>query len=556
MPQKNYILTIGGVGTRILEAIIRLCECGYITQDELYCIMCDVDASNGNGNRIAPLIRNYNNCYELMLKGGDDHQIFKTKIMSALDGNAEYKTSPVQTGVAGVTLSNSFSDDDTSNVLKAYFSEDDREKEVNSGFYGKSLVGSIFTYRDLSDTTRPNAIGRVLDNIVAELESGTEIRLFIAGSAFGGTGASGMLPIVRTLVEKVNIAPSAPRGKLYICGVLMLPYFSWDHPREKDSSYELSKQLKDKAEERSKQVVSDYRDLMNGTDGDKIFNRLYVIGAPDKMVRGRFAAGGASQNNWPHIVELFAAAEASQFFDAASIQIGGNEVRKPPAPTRSEETMGGLEWTNYPDGKRLSHCIKSFLTVNLHLSARIAATVFDRTGNSKARPFEPKPRSIFRERKGKRLRKNNWIKARHFATGGFCTRSWRWKFADLHTPFNELFEYFTDSAIWYSKIIHDFNDRSKAYLPDLFGTSINTALRTRANLDEFSALLDDPNLVNNFMRLATDGLEKLAPPNAKIKHAANHASEFLAQYVSLLHQQTVIQGPVKGITAGKTSKNN
>jgi len=525
--------------------------------------MSDSDTSNGNGHYVATeLIRKYDKCYDNFVKAGENRGIFKTKISSALKDGV-FMSSPRRKEDKEVTLESAFGTNLSSqNVLKAFFNNDERSKSVDNGFYGRSVVGAIFTYYDL-DQDDNGTIGRVLNNIVNDLKQPeNEVRLFIAGSAFGGTGASGVLPIVRTLVEKAKKDDDNNRKNLYICAALMLPYFEWNDPTypegisedQKKETDNLSNRLKKEVDDRTKQVVTDYRDLMHGTESDKLFSRLYVLGAPDKAIRGNFAGGGSGQNNWPHIVELFAAAEAGKFFAAETAEIEGYNLRKGNPYKVKGEDMSKLIWNDYDDGERLSNKINALHIVNSIFSSIIADTVFDHTVRAGVeRPFKTKDNSVFKNGKGgKKLRNEVWIDYkqgtlaklfpwffkghRHFASGGIFGSTWSWTYQDLDEHFNDLFEYFTQTSKWYNKLIRDFNDPETVILPNLFEDSRIVAMHKRANLSEFSQLFTNKNLQNEFIINATrNGQDKIYPPEHKIKNP-NGSSGFLAEYVCELYK--------------------
>ena len=54
----NYFIGVGGTGARILESLIRLCECGHVSAEKIKCVMVDADNQNGNAAKTSNLITN------------------------------------------------------------------------------------------------------------------------------------------------------------------------------------------------------------------------------------------------------------------------------------------------------------------------------------------------------------------------------------------------------------------------------------------------------------------------------------------------------------------
>ena len=100
MPTINYYVGIGGTGARLLESIVRLCECGYIKADIIRFLMIDSDVRNGNVTRTEDLIESYTNFRNLLNKP-ESAPLFKTEL-SKYGAN---KTSPFNPNENALTTS-------------------------------------------------------------------------------------------------------------------------------------------------------------------------------------------------------------------------------------------------------------------------------------------------------------------------------------------------------------------------------------------------------------------------------------------------------------------
>jgi len=243
MATKHYAICVGGVGARILEGIIRLCECGYIKEDELNCIMVDVDKSNGNASNVKRLINSYTSCRKVLgiENNPEGMELFKTKVIGA-GAEGSFNATPISSGADKVSIKknlvgksdNEANNIEANNVMKAFFTEDEYTRILDQGFYANPLIGSLFFNEALeSQNNDNNGIYALLNKIASEIKDGHDVRIFIAGSVFGGTGASGLLPLCVKLLNMIKSEAANDdeakerRNKLHILGCLMLPYFKY-----------------------------------------------------------------------------------------------------------------------------------------------------------------------------------------------------------------------------------------------------------------------------------------------------------------------------------------
>ena len=172
--------------------------------------------------------------------------------------------------------------------------------------------------------------------------------VFLAGSIFGGTGASGFPTIAKIVKDKLNVK---------VAGALILPYF-----RFKSNDDE----LKAESEEfliNTETALKHYQ--QRNKTGD--FDAVYLFG-DESRVNVENALGGPDQKNAPHFIELYAALAARHFF------IGGDKDGQTPQYfIIAREHNNQLKWTDLPDDNKgktvrkmigqLAHFAFAFLSV-------------------------------------------------------------------------------------------------------------------------------------------------------------------------------------------------
>ena len=468
MPKKYYAIGVGGTGAKILEAMIRLCECGYISVDVLNVVMVDVDKENGNSMRTDELIKKYTEVRKLL----DSKTIFHTEITGGRGGN--YKIQPITAKTKGISIErdlvkNATGSDSVSayNVMKAFLKEDEYTQVVDEGFYQNPLLGSIFL--DIALEGSSNLL-TLLEDIAKETENGTDVMVFIAGSAFGGTGSSGILPISAKLVEKME---NRNRDKLHIFGCLMLPYFKYD-PETAPTD---EKNLYEKYKTTTRSIIEEYKTLAESDETeDKFFDKLYMAGDPSLPIRGVFSKEGTRQHNWPHIYELFAAAEGKNFYESPT-----DYVNEPPYRHLNEnvysnphivvklgdprETIENLAWEHFTGSEVLRTSIEKFFLFNYYFSTIVTALLCDHLGEIEnyfgAWEIDNIPNSQSSKRRDKIpdewidvfvKQANRTIISRLFGDGG---NHREWLPVD-RKAIAKLFQYLSNSAKWYYKVVHKY----------------------------------------------------------------------------------------------------
>jgi len=509
---KNYVIAVGGVGARILESIVRLCEVGYIDNDELHVIMVDNDEMNGNARKTMNLIDEYNKVRDLLGADTGTRRIFKTDLRPpGAAGNFHATPIKIFEDERKVTIYGEFSrinDRPSHNSVKALFSEREYEQDLREGFYGEVPTGRLFFTRAVKtvDDTDKNSIGALIAQIQSEVKgiNAIDVKVFIAGSTFGGNGASGILPICDMLVRgladsSTGLANTAERERLKICGYLMLPYFSFQDAEGEVTNAHISQEnfLK-----KAMETLVPYRTLLTGPGNhDRIFDALYMSGEPSQMLRGREAYYGTDQNNLPHFLELFAAANAKNFFGNGFTPDTNNIARIDPRHITDGDSIKELRWLDYEsDAGGLQKTIENFILFNYVFSTVIMPGIFDSAMEEVALDHEKLGS------KGDKSWQHGmtfWEEVKGGLFEGLFRKRYRFHWYALPKEhYRLLFTYLTESAKYYSQVIHDLGG-DQLQLPRLFGDSGAAMLKERALMN-----FKDPIRGFNFESIATNALSQ------------------------------------------------
>ena len=445
-----YVIGVGGVGARIMEAIVRLCECGYISQEEaITCLLIDADTHCGNSRQTVRLLDHYSQCRRSL----NDNNIFKTPLrgFTTRNGETTFATSPIyedtlttRENIVGRMNRKAY------NFMLAAYDEDEYAMNVTDGFYGRPTVGSlIFAWR--------TGDGGVISQLISEItqktaNDGDKVYVFLTGSLFGGTGASGLPTIANAIREQATNSDN-----LFMSAGLMLPYFKYDttdNPKGEidHNNFAINAQ----------NAINFYKNQMEKGK----FNEVCMLGDYELLVRGKYATKGSDQLNMPHILELFAAGQVKQFFERAPQDIVSYRNTKwyaDPFELKGN-ALSELVWTDYSDGSTLRDVIEKFIRFNYYYSMYIVPYIFDYEGRGE--PFASQNHAGSQELP-------QW-----FYHGSLATWKWRWVFGippknvvectgkngdiDQHRElFENMYEYLTDSAKWYYNLVHKFDSDSK-----------------------------------------------------------------------------------------------
>lgn len=328
-----YAIGIGGTGAKCLESLVHLAAAGMIPDERLYVLFVDPDTTNGCLERAVVTLNHYK-------AFKDDPQLtqshlLRTKIFSA-DSNIWTPFTDNFTDNAQPRLSDFFdyhslrmAGDKTrvaaAHLFESLYSEKERETTLNRGFRGHPSIGASV----MAQTVR---LGEEdpWRTFRSRVSNDTDAKIFLAGSIFGGTGASGFPTIAQLIRDELG-------GKnVKMGGALVLPYFTFAAVEDDE--------LKAKAEHflMNTQAALKYYHLWNKT---AIYDAIYLLGDESQIEVEHFL-GGSRQRNSPHFIELYAALAAVDFFGRDF-----EDDQEPQYFMIARERTNQIEWTDLPDGE-------------------------------------------------------------------------------------------------------------------------------------------------------------------------------------------------------------
>jgi hypothetical protein len=348
-----YVIGIGGTGAKCVEALIHLCAAGLMPDirnangevigiEDLYLAFVDSDGSNGNLERARITLTQYIACKENKLGAID---LFKTPILVAKDGVKSVDTwSPFDENETTHPTLGTFFDYDsliaspveeqkrTAQLLDVLYSHAEKTTTLERGFRGHPSIGAAI----LSSTLKFSGSEpwETFKNRIRQDVAGAGANIILVGSIFGGTGAAGLPTIARLISNEFNL-PNIQNSRLG--GVLVLPYFNFDPPKEEglradSENFLLSTQA----------ALKYYHQQANAGRkmGLDIFDSVYTLGESQLSPVGVSSLGSTTQRNEPHIIELYAALSCLDFFNRARNNDDYNMVAR-----QHESEIG---WTDLP----------------------------------------------------------------------------------------------------------------------------------------------------------------------------------------------------------------
>jgi hypothetical protein len=368
---KHVFIAIGGSGTKVAEALIRLLSVGFPTHrdengnltsasDQLQIWRVDPDRSSGASEDLNQALQEYRRMQSCLSDNNETRTLAQSRWAMDIETNVRHldpldlpqegeqdNVTKTLRGVLDSRHSRNGRSVTSSNALLAPFYETkDLDVQIDRGFYQKPFIGaavmSVFA-RSLEDDSTPG--GRTAGLTAF---SNTPTNFFLCGSLHGGTGACGV-PVMANFLKARKDQNQGWGWR--IGGCLLAPYVTPPNPpfnslkegqdfNETDINQylerygnepaftgmtveekrELVKQIlqgfyadPEDMEARAKQGLAFYRD--HSAD---YFDELYLVGKPNPNKLKTWSNGGATQRNPLNSAELVSALAALNFFAQAN----------------------------------------------------------------------------------------------------------------------------------------------------------------------------------------------------------------------------------------------
>ncbi|CCG09803.1 tubulin-like doman-containing protein [Pararhodospirillum photometricum] len=321
---KNFLLGLGGSGSKSVEAFLHLAAAG-LGPPEAWLALVDQDEANGNLGRTVETFKNYEKLQTELRRAEGGHELppdcplFKTRLKTrsaslawcpvgnsgAMNLERLFNRAAAMGGSAGAL----------GQLFDTLYSHDERHVPFAGGYRGKPAVGAAAI---LSRRLEADGLWIDLESQIRQAQGGEGGRIFLIGSIFGGTGAAS-LPTLARLIHTAR-AKVGDRN-VQVGAVLLLPYFTFDPADRPDNSQVAH------AEhflEQARAALTYYVHLMKALDlpadgrsasAQSLFDTLYVVGGNPSIPLPTYSVGGEEQCNPPLLPELIAGLAACDFFE-------------------------------------------------------------------------------------------------------------------------------------------------------------------------------------------------------------------------------------------------
>jgi hypothetical protein len=312
---KNFLVGIGGSGAKVTESALYLCASGFGPQ-KLFLFLIDPDRGNGNLARTTKLMSSYLECKK-EFKPHNDVKLFQTELVVPENEKDRVwtvfdKTDTTLSEWIGYDGLNEEKQRDERDMMSVLFSKQELTTKLNMGFRGHPSIGSV-VMTELPTNNYPFKL------LWDELPEGKafDVRLFLVGSVFGGTGAAGFPTLGHRNTLKFNkekgavINDKEEISRILLGGSLILPYFrvvkNDNQPDMHVTSGDFPIATKAALE------FYDTKDSLG-------FDQVYFIGDSLSQDVGDFSVGSTSQENDPHYIEIVSTLAAFDFFSQPAIE--------------------------------------------------------------------------------------------------------------------------------------------------------------------------------------------------------------------------------------------
>jgi hypothetical protein len=388
---KHVFIAVGGSGTKVAEALVRLLAVGFPTKnenniltsagDKLEIWRVDPDRSSGSAEDLRDCLGEYRQIQSYLSDGNASITLANSRWAMDIETNvrdldpldlprADAEDNEIKT-LRGVLDSQYGTSKSSLALLSPFFATKDLDVVIDRGFYQKPFIGSavmsIFA-KSLEDDSTPAGKKAGLTAY-----NNTPTNFFLCGSLHGGTGACGVPVMAQFLNRRKN---ENPGWGWNIGGCMLAPFVKPPNPPfqalaegvtfteldinvylesfgnelafqglNEDEKRELVKQIllgffadPNDMELRSRQGLTYYKDHTSD-----FFDELYLVGKPFPNQLKTWSNGGRTQKNPLNSADFVGAISALNFFSQAN-------TGKP-----DSYTIGSSNFDIPQDNMRLGH---------------------------------------------------------------------------------------------------------------------------------------------------------------------------------------------------------
>lgn len=206
---KRYVLLVGGTGARLADALLVAACAGAFPKEELTVLLADTDRRGvRSAGLVAAKMADYARVHQAM--HGAEGPFRTAMAFSSWPENLPGDASTLAQFTAG---------SETDALLcQALFDQGAAALDLHEGFHGRRVLGQV-TYAGLlheADQNHEDPLSCMVDEMASTCREGEEVRVVLAGSVCGGTGAAGISALTRYIRERTE-------NKANVGGVLLGP---------------------------------------------------------------------------------------------------------------------------------------------------------------------------------------------------------------------------------------------------------------------------------------------------------------------------------------------
>lgn len=317
MPEKIFVIGIGGTGMRCLESFVHTCAVGMFDSTEVEMLALDTDQGNGNFDRLRSLV----NCYRSVNGGTKKSSTFFSAKINYHEFTPGYTDSDTFGTISKYAAASAHrADSPVADLIDLFVDADVRDMPLKEGYRAQTQMGSMLMYyaivKAAYESTQQKANG--ISEIINALSQSVHAPVFIFGSVFGGTGASSIpiIPLALRAAASVMGVPEISVSDHPYGTIVLTNYFQFDNP---DSNGQVVAKSNNFA-------VNSQAALMfynNDVTVNSTYNRMYLLGrasqrsynnGEDQNSKLKSSVGGSTQKNPADFMELIAASAAYNFF--------------------------------------------------------------------------------------------------------------------------------------------------------------------------------------------------------------------------------------------------
>lgn len=339
---KNFLVGIGGSGARTAEAAIFLCAAGS-GPEKLFLFLIDPDKGNGNLGRTTRLISKYLECKKYFQPYDPKIKLFQTDLDVPPDEKSRVwgifdKTKMTLAEWIGYDGLNNEKQKDEHDIMSILFSKDELTTELDMGFRGHPSIGSV-VMTELPENEYPFKL--LWDQLVDS--KAFDVRLFLVGSVFGGTGAAGFPTLGHRNTLKFSsravINEQESISKILLGGSLILPYFKVIN---NDGTSEMHVTSNDFPI--ATKAALEFYDTKESLG----FDQIYFIGDSLSPNVGNFHFGSTSQENKPHYIEIVSTLASFDFFNQPPVEKHDNKTMY----FIAKRDTAKVNWSSFPYSRK------------------------------------------------------------------------------------------------------------------------------------------------------------------------------------------------------------